>query len=74
MAKRESSTELSSLASRILQLDMAPPETSSVAAGAYNQLLRDAQRLAGSVLSQDETPIRKLAKTFRGMADSLRRN
>jgi len=49
MANRETSPELSSLAARIMgEAKSEDP--------AYNTLLVDAKRLAGSVLSQDETP------------------
>lgn len=53
MAK-ESSSELSSLAARVLGFaEMSEPQ--DLPAAQYNRLLEHAKRLAGSVLSQDET-------------------
>lgn len=55
---KQSSEELSSLAAKVLNLD--PAEAGFVELDQlveqYNNLLTDAKRLAGSVLSQDETP------------------
>ncbi len=52
--KKESSDAMSSLAASVLR---RKPATDKSAAGySYNLLLADAKRLAGSVLSQDETP------------------
>lgn len=61
MAREQSSEEMSSLASTILKLK---PLDTNVKRGPtyvelrenYNGLLEDAKRLAGSVMSQDETP------------------
>lgn len=52
---RQSSSELSSLAARILNMDTIPDDTPTSAAD-YNVLLQTAKKLAGSVLSQDQTP------------------
>lgn len=53
---KESSEEMSSLAATILNMD---PETEDgISAAQYNKLLKDAKRVAGSVLSQDETPLK----------------
>lgn len=45
-AKKQSSSKLSSLAARLLQPSYEP---------SYHKLLREARKLAASVLSQDET-------------------
>lgn len=55
---KQSSPDLSSLASKILRLTPLEITKMETAMGvqAYEALLADAKRLAGSVLSQDETP------------------
>lgn len=56
MSKEQSSEEMSSLAARVLQMEDVNSFGSLVAAvDAYNRVLAIAKRLAGSVLSQDET-------------------
>lgn len=55
MANRESSPELSSLASGIMR-GQAVPLDAPIEPELYNALLKSAKSLAGSVLSQDETP------------------
>lgn len=72
MPKRESSSAMSSIASAVLGMPVKPgrtpvgldANTGYVPADEYNALLRKAKELAGSVLSQDETPMRKLGKVF----------
>lgn len=55
MANRETSDEISSLAANVLKLQ--PSDSRNAAEKKmYNDLLRDAKRLAGSALSQDQTP------------------
>lgn len=51
--KKRSSPEISSLAGSILRIPVR--KSALVDVEAYNALLRDAKRLAASVLSQDET-------------------
>lgn len=51
--KRRSSPEMSSLAARIIRMRESRID-GPVEAELYLSLLRDAKRLAGSVLSQDE--------------------
>lgn len=58
--REESSAELSSLAANVLGYDEVTDD--DVDAEMYNALLKDAKRLAGSVLSQDETPKQKYAQ------------
>lgn len=63
MPKRQSSAELSSLASKIAQLKHRPGLSGAtvehdkryVPVESYNELVDNAKKLAGSVLSQDET-------------------
>lgn len=60
-ATRQSSPEISSLAAKVMGWTETTPEivgedNVNQQCQSYNQLLRDAKRLAGSVLSQDETP------------------
>lgn len=55
MPKEQSSEELSSLASEVLQMKMLTLQSPLDHHG-YNALLRKAKRLAGSVLTQDENP------------------
>jgi hypothetical protein len=72
MPTRESSSELSSLASSVLQLRTkagttpvglgGDANTGYVPASEYNALLEKAKRLAGSVMSQDETPLAKIGR------------
>jgi len=50
---KESSSEASTVASRILR--RKPTEKPHISAHDYNLLLADAKMLAGSVMSQDET-------------------
>lgn len=56
---RKSSPQVSSLAARLLRQEMPPleqfQEMPALMRDAYAELLGDAKRLAGSVLSQDET-------------------
>jgi hypothetical protein len=52
MTRKQSSSAVSSVASRVLKARAATGET--VATGLFNDLLADAKALAGSVLSQDE--------------------
>jgi hypothetical protein len=64
---RQSSSRLSSLASKIQKLKSRPGlagatierEGRYVPVEDYNELLHDAQSLAGSVMTQDEIPTRK---------------
>lgn len=62
MGDKETSSRVSSIAANILNLESCPLEPlegtgkSLIAAEDYNSLLVDAKTLAGSVLSQDETP------------------
>jgi hypothetical protein len=51
---KETSSAISTLASHVLQMD--PTTATSVSDTQFNQLLRSAKTLAGSALSQDETP------------------
>lgn len=53
MATKETSADISALAARTLR--RKPARARMVDGGTYNDLLEDAQRLAGSALSQDET-------------------
>ncbi len=53
MATKQTSAEISALASQTLR--RKPVRTRFVDASTYNDLLVDAQKLAGSALSQDET-------------------
>lgn len=59
MVDKQSSEELSSLAGRVLNIEPIGPAFVDVdhLSEMYNELLADAKRLAGSVLSQDETPV-----------------
>jgi hypothetical protein len=50
--QKESSAELSTLAAKVLNMKR---KTGFISYEAYNDLLAEAQRLAGCVLSQDET-------------------
>ena len=49
---KQSSPELSSLASRVMRIK--PTKNGLVSGSDWNNLLEKAQKLAGSVLSQDE--------------------
>jgi hypothetical protein len=52
MPKKQSSPELSSLAAKVQR--RRPIKAPFIDSTIYNALLEDAQKLAGSVLSQDE--------------------
>lgn len=51
---KETSSRVSGIAAKIMRHEPATPQTLSV--GSFNELLGDAKILAGSCLSQDETP------------------
>ncbi len=54
MVDKQSGDEISTLASSVMRRQ--PARARTVDAQQYNDLLTDSKRLAGSVLSQDETP------------------